>query len=475
MKKERFKRGYLICVLVLLLMPLVAMTVAPTTETTEKKELTKLPGLREDGRWNVNLLSDLGAYFEDHFSFRQEMVSANAKLRSALLQTSATEKVIDGTDGWLYYNGTLDDYQGTNLLSERSLFNIAHNLSMMQGMTEAMGSQFWYTIAPNKNTLYDENMPYYYQAGETSNMDQLIPYLEEEGVHYIDLRSAFEEQDEVLYLKRDSHWNNIGAVLAYNTMLDAMQKEHNDYSTIPYEVREDYIGDLNEMLFPVDSEPELNYYYLCSQKYKYTGEGEDVEDDVIEAYNPSGTGSLLMYRDSFGNTLFPLMANEFKNTYFTKLLPYSLSDVAAYHPDYVVVERVERRIASIIEKPPIMQGASGQLVSEQTVETDTTIHTREVGGYLIIEGEIDPDYLGVTDRIYVSVYPTGHPDGRAYEAFGVLTDPDNQKENCDCGYQLYLMEKNIPKDTDYDIEIITVGENGSYTVGRKTIENNRGE
>lgn len=475
MRKERFKWGYLISMLVILMVPSAAMTVAPTMETTEKKELAELPGIREDGKWNVNILSDLGAYFEDHFAFRQELVSVNAKLRSAVLSTSATEKVIDGKNGWLYYNGTLDDYQGMNLLSDRSLFNIAHNLSMMQGMTEALGARFYYTVAPNKNTLYGEQMPYFYREGKTSNLDNLIPYLEEEGVHYIDLRNAFLRQDEVLYLKRDSHWNNKGALLAYNTILDGMQKSHDDYSKVPYELREDYTGDLNEMLFPVDSEPELNYYYLCGQKYIFTGDGDDVEDDVIKAYNPSGEGSLLMYRDSFGNTLFPLMANEFENTCFTKLLPYSLSDVAEYQPDYVVVERVERRIASVIEKPPIMQGASGKLISDQTVETDTTIETRNAGSYLVIEGQIDPAYLETKSRIYVSVYPSGQPDGKVYEAFGMLTDPDQKEENSDCGYQLYLMEKNVPKDTDYDIEIITVGEQGSCTVGKKTMRNNRGE
>lgn len=468
MKNKKFCWIYLSCVLVLLVLPFAAMSVAPTMETTENKKLAELPQLFENGKWNFQFLSDCGTYFEDHFAFRQELVGGNAKLISEIFQTSVTEKVVYGTEGWLYYNGTLDDYQGTNLLSERSLFNIAHNLSMMQGMTEAMGAQFYYTIAPNKNTLYDEHMPYYYSRGTESNLENLIPYLEEEQVHYIDLKNTFEKEDEILYLKRDSHWNNKGAVLAYNTLLDAMGRKHEDYSDVICEQREDYIGDLNKMMFPVGAEPEKNYYYFKPDTYEYINDADNVEDDLIEAKNTSGSGSILVYRDSFGNTLFPLLANEFEDTYFTKLLPYSLSDVAAYQPDYVLVERVERRIASVIEKPPIMQGPSVTIFSEQEAETDTTINVKESGSYLVIEGTIDPEYLETKSRIYVSVYPSGQPDGKAYEAFGVLTDPNNQQKNCDCGYQLYLMEKNVPADTDYDIEIITVGEKGSCTVAKRT-------
>lgn len=473
MKNRKIYWVYTVCIFVILILPFAGMSVAPTTETTENKELAELPALYAEGEWNPQFLSELGLYFEDHFAFRPMMVTANARLWSGIFQTSPAERVIDGENEWLYYHGTLDDYQGTNLLSERSLFNIAHNLSMMQGMTEAMNARFYYTIAPNKNTLYGENMPYYYPGGGEGNLEGLLPYLEEEGVHYIDLVSVFEQEEEVLYLKRDSHWNNKGALLAYNTLLDAMGREHDDYSKVLCVKREDYIGDLNAMLFPLGAKPEENYYYLKEERYRYLNEADNVEEDLIEAGNPYGQGSILVYRDSFGNTLFPLIANEFERTCFTKLEPYSLSDVSRYRPEYVLVERVERRIASVIEQPPIMQGPMARVVPEQSADTDTTIETKKSGSYLVIQGKIDPKYLETRSRVFVSVHPSGQPGETAYEAFGWLTDPDNQEKNCDGGYQLYLMEQNVPADTDYDIEIIIVGDEGACTVAKKT--NIRGE
>ena len=38
-------------------------------------------------------------------------MTANATLQTKVLATSPAEDVIYGTDGWLYYAETLDDYQ----------------------------------------------------------------------------------------------------------------------------------------------------------------------------------------------------------------------------------------------------------------------------------------------------------------------------------------------------------------------------
>lgn len=466
----RKNRGYLLYLgitALILITPLVGMTVRPTNETSENKELSKLPAIYDKKGWNQSFLSDLGNYFEEHFAFRQELVTANSLLRSKLVKTSAEKKVALGRDGWLYYSGTSDDYQGVNLLSERSLYNIAHTLSMVQGMTEALGSEFYYTVSPNKNSLYDENMPYYYKKGVKSNLDRLTPYLEEEGVHYVDLKSAFLEEDEVLYLKRDSHWNNKGAVLAYNTILDAAGKEHESYLNIPYIEEKDYLGDLNKMLYPLAAKPEINYTYQRDETYEYISDEKDVEAEWIEAENSQRSGSVLMYRDSFGNTLFPLFANEFAKTYFSKLVPYNLGDVAQYRPDYVIIERVERRISSIIEKPPIMQGPVVKLPQSQSADTQTTVHTRKNGSYFMIEGIIDSRYLETKSRIFITISPNGQNTGTTYEAFGMLAETEEGKES-DCGYQLYLMEKNVPQDADFDIEVIVSGEKGTYTVQKMT-------
>ena len=145
-------------------------------------------------------LSQAGDYFQEHFAFRNELVTGNALLHGRLLETSTADGVIQGKNGWLYYKDSLDDYLGQDLLSDRSLFNIAHMLSMTQQALEEKGVNFLFTIAPNKNSLYGDNMPYYdkLKVSDQTNRENLEGWLKTEKVAYADLYQALMEEDEVL-------------------------------------------------------------------------------------------------------------------------------------------------------------------------------------------------------------------------------------------------------------------------------------
>lgn len=106
----------------------------------------------------------------------------------------------------MYFTGTLDDYLVEHQISERGLNNVIHNLKLIQNYAERNGSQFLLAIAPNKNSVYGENMPYYYVRGEgETNYDRLRKRMIQEDIHFVDLHKAFEESGEILYLERDSH------------------------------------------------------------------------------------------------------------------------------------------------------------------------------------------------------------------------------------------------------------------------------
>lgn len=390
---------YIVICLAVCLVPFVGMTVARTDTTTENRRMAKFPDTVSEGQFNVNYLSELGAWFEDHFAFRSQLVMADSMIQSKVFSVSNMDTVLVGKDGWLYYTSTLPDYLGTGTLSEQGIYNAVHNLLLTQKLVEDKGGRFLLTIPPNKNSLYGDHMPYYdsYVVNEISNRCLLEPELEAWGIAYSDLYAAFAEESETLYMKRDSHWNGKGAVLAYNTILDSLQLDHDTYETVPVVREKNAYGDLNKMIYPVAYAPEWEYYYQIGQTVTddnsaeaadITGEenkgttenaavaennkaGDDlyhkgfsyvtdtlsVEDAWIETVNESGNSSLLMFRDSFGNTLLPLMANAFSHAYFSKSVPYNLGDLMEqYNPEYVVIEKVERNIADFAKEPPIVTG-----------------------------------------------------------------------------------------------------------------------
>ncbi len=250
--KKKMGAVYLAATLILCLLPSVGMLWKHDEESAENRKLAELPSPRTEQGWNTDFLPELGEYFEDHFAYRQEMVTADAVLRSSIFGISTEDGVIDGKDGWLYYKDSLDDYLGTNPLSDRAVYNIARTLRMIQDYVESSGRNFLFTVAPNKNSLYGEFMPYYYgvKVSAEHNIDRLRSELDAQEVKYMDLYPLFEAEDEILYHNRDSHWNNKGAAMASDALLEALEKEHRSLVDLEFEVRKDFEGDLEKMLSP---------------------------------------------------------------------------------------------------------------------------------------------------------------------------------------------------------------------------------
>lgn len=459
---------YVAVCLFLCTLPFAGMLVARTDVTTENRTLAEFPQIQEEGKWNIDYLQEAGDYFEDHFAFRSLLVTMDSVIQSKIFGVSNMDTVLAGKDGWLYYTATLNDYLGTDTLSERGVYNMVHNISLLQQYVEERGAKFLLTIPPNKNSLYGENMPYYAgdKVSDVNNITLLKPELEKYEISYEDLFTVFSESNETLYLRQDSHWNHKGAVLAYNTILNRLSLEHETYETIENVRTKTTYGDLNKMLYPLDFAPEWDYSYKKEMTYRYVTETESVEDAWIETENADGEGSLLMFRDSFGNTLLPLMADTFQTGYFTKSQPYAIeSYIERYHPEYVIVEKVERNIVDFAKEPPIMTGPVVTIEAQaEAVETSTEIVMAESEydtAYWEIKGQIDSAYMKPDMKIYVHM-EVGETI-TDYEAFTVTTsDSDN-------GYLLYIPKKQLMEE-DIRLEILTESDGKLQSVATKQFQ-----
>ena len=108
--------------MVLCLIPSIGMLFFPTTETPENTAMAEKPKLMtEEGKANKAFFQDFESYFNEHIALRNQLLYSDAMIQSTLFQESNVSGVIRGTDGWLYYSSTLNDYLGTDVLSERQL------------------------------------------------------------------------------------------------------------------------------------------------------------------------------------------------------------------------------------------------------------------------------------------------------------------------------------------------------------------
>ena len=421
--------GYILFIAVFLLLcmvPSAGMLLAGRGDSSSgaNEVLSALPALRDgEGRFNADYPAQLSAYVEDNYFLRQELVTAWSALNHRVFRTSISEDVVLGRDGWLYFGGTLDDYTGANPLDEGEAARAARNLALMREYCETLGARFLFTIAPNKNSLYPAYMPALPVFSARRGADNLREALTAEGVDYLDLFAVFGGQSETLYFLRDSHWNSKGAALAADSLNAALGRS-SGYFSGPFSPQAVHRGDLYAMLYPAGEEMETDMVYGGTLAFTYDVPIRSAENLTILT-SGSQEGSLLMFRDSFGNLLYPYLADSYGRALFSRATAYRLNLVEERETDCVVVELVERNLRYLLENVPVMPAPLRE-APESRAEGDASVSalaepSQELDGYALVRGTLPwPPAPG--GRVLLQA------DGVCYEAFQMA-------EN---GFALYL-------------------------------------
>ncbi len=378
-------------------------------EAAANERLANKPKLQQKGKWNTNYLSDLANYVSDRFFLRQELITTRSRA-AALLGSSTVKDVLLGKDGWLYYAPTLGDYCGTERRSDGELAAAARDLALMQEYCEGMGARFLFVSAPNKNTLYPQAMPGYRASG-LHDIHRLFPLLEAEGVHYADLYTEFATRQETLYFAHDSHWNSRGAALAAD-VINASFGRGSAYFAAPFEGETRHDGDLYEMLYPAAEDPETDP--VCGLALRCTRQGSDTRPDSITINTVGGeSGTLLAFRDSFGNSLYPYLADSFAKARFSRMTAYDLLLVEELDADCVLVELVERNLSYLLQNVPVMPAPERPLPDRADAAGELSLTRKEADkapeGCVLVQGKLEESMTG--RRVYLSA------GSRCWEAF----------------------------------------------------------
>jgi hypothetical protein len=303
--------------------------------------------------------------------------------------------------------------------------------------------------------LYPEYIPTRYEIlNERNNLVHLEETIAKADINYVDLKAIFSNDEEILYHLTDSHWNNKGAVLAHNSLQAAVDNPFENYENVAYEVRKDFDGDLYKMVFPLGNEKDNEVYYNYQFSYTYSGDDTSTEDSFVETNNLDKQGALLMFRDSYGNSLLPFMAEDYGKGYFLKANPYDLTLINAYSVDTVVIEIAERNVASLKEDIPKMRAGTRYLEKEPEIAyvNDMNIELEEDELYIKGMGKVDSNLIDSDGSIYVRL----KSDAREY-----VYEATPMKEY---EFGLYIPIASITEGL-YNIDIITELDGGYVSSG----------
>ena len=377
---------------------------AGPSEAGANEQLSRPPELVSDGAYNPDFLSDASAWVSDHFFLRQELITLDNRL-TAVMQTSGAEDVVLGRDGWLYYDSTMDNYTGQNLMTQRELYSAATNLELMANYCREQGKEFLFVIAPNKNALYPENMPDTGIVNPRQDAENLHRELTSRQVAYVNLFALFDAREEKLYFAHDSHWNSKGAALAADAINGAFGKT-SQYFSDAFSASVPHQGDLYEMLYPAGQDPEQDPVYGGKLNFTYAGAATKPDSITLKTQS-SGEGSLLAYRDSFGNLLYPYLADSYASATFSRSTRYDLTQPG----DFVLIELVERNLRYLITNLPVMPAPEREQTLPQTVSGTASFTTAKgPEGYTQVKGTL-PATADADSRVYLVC------GDKTYEAF----------------------------------------------------------
>ncbi len=304
-------------------------------------------------------------------------------------------QVIIGKDGWLYLG---DEYVKT--VTSRRSGATAEDIAMAkkiglatkeldQWLKRKGVSLYQVMLAPNKATIYSEFLPDWARSAANTHsvIDTLLSNVSPEI--YVDTRPALiaakTQFSAPLYYKTDTHWDSLGAWVAFRAFAKAIDQKAaglrwlSDQQVHILDVNEHKGGDLanflrmaemlqlSEVIIKIDSEHPIEteqYDFDVETGHLTVSDGKPKVGVqlplLIKSKYALNQKKVLWLHDSFGGAMSPFMAATFTETL---KIQYGATDSAllaklvdAYKPDYVFITVVERAALAVCFEnlPPVI-------------------------------------------------------------------------------------------------------------------------
>ena len=453
--KKIFKIAYSVIFFAACSAPLIAFPFMQNNEQIEKKELAEKPEIIEKGKLNTDFSEEFEAWYNDRLPFRTELLTG-ANFINAEILSSPSANVIQGKDGWLFYEKTVPDFMNINELSNKDISRIVTTLSLMQENVNNKGGKFLFVPVPNKNSVYDEYMPDCYTREEENNLSRLQQALVKSEVNFLDMKKALTDQKAIgLYHKRDTHWNNFGALIGFNAIMDKLGYEHKSYDSVSYTITDNWRGDLDKMLYPIGGFMDNQYIFdieyddfmftypvgvtdTQKQLENFMSDKEDNDHRFqTQKTSPTNGSRLFMVRDSFGRALLPFMIDNYDNATFVRTNSPNMSMVG--NNTDMIYEIVERNLSELISTAPFMMAPQRQveITGERASENNRLFASQEAYGFRIY-GVADDEFVSTDTRIYVKL--ENDTNSYIYEAFPIYEEEllSDEKLNSRNGFSMVI-------------------------------------
>lgn len=335
-------------------------------DTSENRKLAEKP------KFDINTLDnysdDYEAYYNDNLPFRSFIRNTWTNFNFFVFGESTTNQVLVGkNDGdlsssWLFYQENYDgnpikETQGVYKFTEDEVLNIGKTINTNVKELKTRNIDLYYAFIPNKANLYREKLPDNITIFDPSTrVDKLYKVLKqtiEAKDNLMYLKEDLEKSKDLgqLYFKQDTHWNDLGAFIGFETITKNVSKDSGiDYN---YEVKfseEEFVDkDLSQMSgikgTLKDKTPTITY--LSDVEFK--GMVLETENQIVitECEDAKVKKTIMVIGDSFRTPMIPYFAKNYQKVIFLHRCDYGSYMLDAYAPDIIVCQFLERYVNTV--------------------------------------------------------------------------------------------------------------------------------
>jgi alginate O-acetyltransferase complex protein AlgJ len=307
------------------------------------------------------------------------------------------EKVLEGKEGWLFLardtNHVIHQHTGRLRFSERALEDWRQVLETRVAWLGRREIPYIFMVPPNTHAVYPEYLPDDVVAVAERPVLQLIAYLRERGskarIIYPLEELVAHKQHDLVYIKTDSHWNELGAFIAYKRLM----REIADVATVRdiqwdqlFVSRAEMVGDLGAKLRPERSSTQVfvdvrgwQAHYARDNRVRVKGRRIDYRCRLA----PDVT--CLVHGDSFTEKLLHVLAESFGRTVFCQMPSLDYQVVQQVRPDVVIGLHNERFLLEVpydSSAPTLAELAASKVTQGRVYGPRTTVGTPRVDSFL---------------------------------------------------------------------------------------------
>jgi len=267
--------------------------------------------------------------------------------------------ILFGKGEWMFLKAdskrVMEQIAGTYPLSDGFQKRWEELFEARAEMARQIGYQYFYGIAPNKECVYADQLP----DGVTVTQQRPVAKVLEAATgrithrYYLDALLAKRAAGEAVFITGDTHWNHIGALVAFNEAMRAMGLPQMHEDEFKREVR-DINADLSMKMGQTCPATVLT---VRDPKFRMVDDNKvnNIGHRRIYENEDKTLPRCVYFRDSFTSHQLEMFAAQFSRIVYVWQPNIDYGLIHAEAPDFVINQQVER---FLVECPDDADGPS---------------------------------------------------------------------------------------------------------------------